>query len=116
MNPQKCCASDPLIKSELERELKKRSDEIPDEENLRKISRILFGLSHPLRLKLALLLLKNDYCVCELVQMTRKKQNLVSHHLTILKKSGVLDSYMKSRWKYYRINRDADHLLRGIKE
>ncbi len=116
MKTQRCCAADPLIRVELEEELKKRLDEIPNEESLEKISKILYGLSHPLRLKIALLLLKSDHCVCELVQLTKKKQNLVSHHLAILRKSGVLDSYMKSRWKYYKINDGADYILRGIKK
>jgi len=116
MKTQRCCATDTLIKVELEEELKKRLEEIPNEESLKKNSKILYGLSHPLRLKIAFLLLKNDQCVCELVNLTKKKQNLVSHHLTILRKSGIVDSYMKSKWKYYKINEDAVCLLKGIKK
>ncbi len=116
MKSQRCCASDPLIRVELEEELKKRLDEIPNEESLEKISEILYGLSHPLRLKIAFLLLKSDHCVCELVQLTKKRQNLVSHHLAILRKSGVVDSYMKSKWKYYKITEGAAYILKGIKK
>lgn len=114
MKTQRCCAADPLIRVELEGELKKRLDEMPSEETLNKNSKIFYGLSHPLRLKIAFLLLKSDYCVCELVKLTEKKQNLVSHHLTILRKSGVVDSYMKSKWKYYKINESAFSVLKGI--
>ncbi|MCZ7402938.1 MAG: metalloregulator ArsR/SmtB family transcription factor [Candidatus Methanoperedens sp.] len=115
MKTQRCCATDTLIKVELEEELKKRLEETPDEESLEKNSKIFYGLSHPLRLKIALLLMKNDQCVCEIVNLTKKKQNLVSHHLTILKKSGIADSYMKSKWKYYKINENAVCVLKGLK-
>lgn len=114
MTTKKCCAADPLIKIELEEELKNRLKETPGEESFKGYSKIFHGLSHPLRLKMAYLLLKSDCCVCELVRMTEKKQNLVSHHLTILKKSGVVTSYMKSRWKYYKINESAVTILKGI--
>lgn len=114
MNTQRCCAADPLINLELEEELKKRLEEIPDEEILKKNSKIFYSLSHSLRLKIAFLLLKSDHCVCELVKLTEKKQNLVSHHLAILRRSGVVNSYMRSKWKYYKINKDAIYILKGI--
>ncbi len=116
MTSQRCCASDPLISVELEEELKRRLEETPDEECLKNISKILYSLSHPLRLKIAFLLLKSDCCVCELVKLTEKKQNLVSHHLTILRKNGVVDPYMKSKWKYYKLNEGAVCILKGIKK
>jgi ArsR family transcriptional regulator len=114
MKTQRCCATDTLIKAELDDDLRKRLEETPNEESLNKNSKIFYGLSHPLRLKIAFLLLKSDQCVCELVKLTEKKQNLVSHHLTILKKSGIVDSYMKSKWKYYKINEDAVCVLESI--
>lgn len=114
MKNQRCCASDPLIKIELEEELKKQLEETPDEECLKNISKILYSLSHPLRLKIAFLLMKSDHCVCELVKMTNMKQNLMSHHLAIMRKSGVVDSYMKSKWKFYKINEGAVCVLKGI--
>lgn len=116
MKTQRCCATDTLIKEELEEELKKRLEETPNEESLKKNSKILYGLSHPIRLKIAFLLLKSDQCVCELVKLTEKKQNLVSHHLTILKKNGIVNSYKKSKWKYYKINEDAVCVLNGLKK
>lgn len=116
MNTQRCCAADPSIRVELEEELKKRLDEMPSEESLKENSKILYGLSHPLRLKIAFLLLKSDCCVCELVQLTKKKQNLVSHHLSAMRKSGVVSSYMKSKWKYYKINESTAYILKGIKK
>ncbi len=114
MKTQRCCAADPLIRVELEEELKKQLDETPSEKSLKESSKILYGLSHPLRLKIAFILLKSDYCVCNLVKLTEKKQNLVSHHLSVMRKSGVVDSYMKSKWKYYKINESAVSVLKGI--
>lgn len=114
MKVQRCCAADPSIRVKLEEELKRQLGDIPNEESLGENSKILYALSHPLRLKMALLLLRRDHCVCELVQLTRRKRNLVSHHLAIMRKSGIVGSYVKSKWKYYKLNESAVRVLKGI--
>jgi len=112
----RCCATDPLVKEELEESLLKLRAEIPQEKKIENISKILTGLSHPLRLKMALLLLIKDQCVCELVQLTgnESKPNLVSHHLTILRKSGIVSAYMQANWKYYKLKENVIPVLKEI--
>ncbi len=114
MKAQRCCAVEPSVRTALEEELKGQLMDIPNEDSLKKNSKVLYTLSHPLRLKMALLLLKRDHCVCELVQLTKKKRNLVSHHLAIMREGNIVKSYMKSKWKYYQLNESAVHVLKEI--
>jgi DNA-binding transcriptional ArsR family regulator len=112
----RCCATDPLVKEELEESLQKLRAEVSEDKKIENISKILAGLSHPLRLKMALLLLIKDQCVCELVQLTgnANKPNLVSHHLTILRKSGIVSAYMRANWKYYKLKENIIPILKEI--
>ena len=109
----KCCPTDPVMKIEWENDLCTGS-EMPDSE-VDRLSRIFKTLGHPLRLKIALLLLERDHCVCELVYLLGEKQNLVSHHLAIMKTNGVLESYKNSKWKYYKLNGELVGLLKDMR-
>ncbi|MGP8068294.1 MAG: ArsR family transcriptional regulator [Candidatus Bathyarchaeia archaeon] len=33
--------------------------------------------------------MKRGHCVCELVQLTRRKQTVISHHLAAMRKKGL---------------------------
>ncbi len=105
----KCCPMDKNIRKEwknmLESELTSSKDRIIEISNLCKV------FSHPLRIKIALLLNKGDLCVLEIISILKKKQNLVSHHLSIMKKHGVVSSYYQSKYRYYRIKKEAADFL-----
>jgi DNA-binding transcriptional ArsR family regulator len=116
MKTPPCCASDPSVEGELEEKLKTELDSIPNEETLEKYSEFLFSLAHPIRLKIASLLLIRDHCVCELTQLLGKEPNLVSHHLTVMRKNGIVTPYMSSKWKYYKLNETAAQILKGIEK
>ena len=81
----KCCPKDKAIKTEWTNELEKESMNI-SKDRVTEISNYCKVLSHPLRVRIALLLEKRDLCVCEIVSVLNEKQNLVSHHLSIMKK------------------------------
>jgi ArsR family transcriptional regulator len=61
-------------------------------------------LSDQNRLRILSLLLNGDMCVCEIECGLKFTQSNASRHLIELKKSGILDSYKKSQWTYYKIN------------
>jgi ArsR family transcriptional regulator len=86
--------------------------------NISETIELLKVLSNPIRLQMILLLLKGDYCVCELVFILKEKQNLISYNLGILKKHEIADSYNRSGDKYYKlnINGNAMPLINYIKE
>ena len=114
MSNNRCCATDPTVKEELDETLQNLKAQLPKDKDLENSSKIFAGLSHPLRLKMALLLLIKDQCVCELVQLTEKKPNLISHHLTVMRKSGLIAAYMKANWKYYKLKENIIPLLKEI--
>ncbi len=111
----KCCPKDKTIKKEWTDILESESDNI-QKENVIEICNFSKAFSSPLRVSIALLLNKGDLCVCEIVSVLKEKQNLVSHHLSIMKKCGVISSYNQSKYKYYRIDRAASDFLNTFRK
>ena len=63
------------------------------------------ALSHPMRLRAALLILKMDeLCVCELTHALDLAQPVISRHVAQLKEAGILLARKQGLWVYYRIN------------
>ncbi len=116
MNQHPCCATDPKTKEELRLELLKELEDIPPEEVLDELGSAFHALSHPIRLKIAFLLLLRDHCVCELIEQLNKKPNLISHHLSVMKGSGLVSTYLQSKWKFYKLNDSTKHILNSLKE
>ncbi len=72
---------------------------------IEKFSRILKDIGEPNRLKI-LCLLKNDpRCVCDIWQLLGLPQNLVSHHLRILKDLGLVSSKKEGLKNFYKLNK-----------
>lgn len=65
---------------------------------------ILKALADETRLRILAQLLKSEMCVCEIEECLGLTQSNASRHLTVLKKSGVLESEKKAQWIYYRIS------------
>ena len=83
--------------------------------NIYEVSQIFKVLNNHSRLKIAILLSKKDYCVCELVQILKEKHNSVSYNLSILKEHQLVDSYYRSKDKYYKLDEKGTKLLRCLK-
>jgi len=56
------------------------------------------------RLRILAQILKEEMCVCEIEACLDLTQSNASRHLTILKRAGILLSYKKAQWVYYKIN------------
>lgn len=65
---------------------------------------IFKALSEESRLRILSLLLECELCVCEIEACLKMTQSNASRHLTALKKCGILESYKKAQWTYYRIS------------
>lgn len=57
------------------------------------------------RLKIFLILLKNNLCVCELVKELKLPQNLISYHLKVLKDFNLIFLKKKGRKNYYLVDK-----------
>jgi ArsR family transcriptional regulator len=70
----------------------------------------LGALADPTRLRILELLSSQDRCVCHLVEDLELGQSIVSHHVGVLRRSGLVTSYphpRDRRWMYYRLDRAA---------
>jgi len=65
---------------------------------------IFKSLSEESRLRILSLLAQDEMCVCEIEECLKMAQSNASRHLTALKKSGILDSYKKAQWAYYKVS------------
>lgn len=65
---------------------------------------IFKALAEESRLRILAILMENEMCVCEIEECLKMTQSNVSRHLTALKNSGILDSYKKAQWAYYKVS------------
>ncbi len=85
--------------------------------DLKQITYSLKALSDPTRMKLLNLIRKGTQCNCEFCDSLDLQPNLISHHLRILKKAGLVrieKDPLDSRWIYYTINKETFQELRGF--
>lgn len=71
----------------------------------------VFGaLADPTRLAILGLLRHRDHCVCHLVERLGLKQSVISHHVGVLRRAGLINAHPHPhdrRWLYYRLSREA---------
>jgi len=61
------------------------------------------ALSDPTRLRIVVLLLRRDLCVCELVAVLGMEQSRISHQLRILRAAGLVKDVRDGKWIIYHI-------------
>jgi len=76
--------------------------------------KIFKALSDPTRLRVVLLLLKRDLCVCELMFILGMEQSRISHHMRVLREADVAEDVRDGRWIIYRVPDGARALLEGL--
>lgn len=70
----------------------------------------LKALAEPSRLRIFDLLMQGVQCNCELGDALQMAPNLISHHLSILRRAGLIVAErdpVDARWIYYSVDRDA---------
>jgi ArsR family transcriptional regulator len=84
-----CC--EPVVYPDVEREQAQR------------MAAIAKALADPVRLQLVDVLRKHAgrVCVCELVPLFDLSQPTISHHLRVLRESGIVASERQGLWAYY---------------
>ncbi len=75
-----------------------------DAVQLQKITDIFKSIAFPVRLSILEVLNQVEYMsVSELVEYTKIEASLLSHHLSKMKHSGVLESVREGRYIYYKL-------------
>lgn len=67
-------------------------------------AKLLKALSGDIRLNIISYLASGEKCVCHIYKYFKLPQNLVSHHLGILRKSGLIKDRKEGKWVYYSLN------------
>jgi len=71
---------------------------------IKHISDLLKTIAEDNRLKIICLLGKGELCVCQIMEALDLPNNLTSHHLKVLTRSGVISQRRQGRFRFYRIN------------
>jgi ArsR family transcriptional regulator len=61
------------------------------------------ALSDPARLRIIVLLLRRDLCVCELTAVLGMEQSRISHQLRILRVAGLVEDVRDGKWIIYHV-------------
>ena len=67
----------------------------------------LKAVSDVTRVRLLLLLMEREACVCELMAVFGMAQSKLSHHLLMLRDTGFLEGEKRGKWNYYRLKPTA---------
>lgn len=69
------------------------------------VTTVTSALGSPLRIRIILLLRDRDHVVHELVRALNQSQPLISQHLRVLKRAGIVESERTGREVTYRLSR-----------
>jgi ArsR family transcriptional regulator len=70
------------------------------------LARVFKALADPVRLRLVSLIgahAGGEVCVCDLAAAFELTQPTISHHLRVLRETGLIDAERRGTWVYYRI-------------
>ncbi len=78
----------------------------------------LDALANKTRLKILLLLLQEDLCVCELQEILKIEQSRLSHQLRILRYLGLVETKKKGKWIIYSVDEELreNKLIKAIQD
>lgn len=72
----------------------------------KKFEKIFNALSSPLRFRMALLMVKRPFCVCELENVFDVTQPAISQNLKILKEANLITEKREKQWVFYSTNKE----------
>jgi ArsR family transcriptional regulator len=67
------------------------------------VAHLLAAVAHERRLAIVRELLRRELCVCELQATFGWPQPLISHHLGMLRKAGLVQDRRDAQWVYYSL-------------
>lgn len=89
----------------------------PNSSQLNKItllSKLLTFIGKESKLQILCLLKDSESCVCELLNCCKMSQSLISHHLSDLKKEGLVISRKESRKVFYSLTKKGQEIIQKI--
>ena len=85
---------------------------------MEKMGKLFRALADETRLRIYLLLLKGELCVCELVDILNMEQSRISHSLRILREASLVDDRREGKWIIYSVNpkMSKNEIIQGLKK
>ena len=85
---------------------------------MEKMGKLFRALADETRLRIYLLLLKGELCVCELVDILNMEQSRISHSLRILKEASLIDNRRVGKWIIYSVNpkMSKNKIIQGLRD
>ena len=74
------------------------------------IAQIYKALSERMRLRILMLLMHGELCVCDLMAVLEEPQSKVSRHVAYLKNSGLIKGKRVGTWMHYFLKEPLDGL------
>lgn len=88
---------------------------VPDTYSLEAAARLAAALGDPTRLSVAVALAEaGELCGCDLAWILGRAQNLVSHHLKVLREAGLVTPRRDGRTVLYALSRPGGELLASV--
>lgn len=81
------------------------ANQVSKMQKINKNVNLLKAIYEPNRLKIICLLTKEKLCECEIIEFLKLKQNLISHHLSVLEKEKLIKSKREGRRIFYSLNK-----------
>ncbi|GIJ23854.1 hypothetical protein Vlu01_44780 [Micromonospora lutea] len=79
------------------------------------IAPLFKALGDPIRLRLlSLIASTTEICVCDLTDAFEVTGATISHHLRVLRETGMVDCERRGTWAYYRVRPEALNLLGNL--
>ena len=82
---------------------------LPDNETVKNLNEVAKVFSTKTKLKILLILLNREHCVCEIQVCLNKEQSLISHHLSDLVETGWIKKHQgkDARQVFYSLTNDG---------
>lgn len=79
---------------------------------MKRTVKIFKSLSDPTRLRILVLLLRRELCVCELSSILGMEQSRISHQLRVLRNADLVEGTREGKWIIYRV---PEHKRKDVK-
>lgn len=80
------------------------------------IAQLFKALAEPVRLRIFLLLLDGERCVCDLMAVLELPQSTISRHLAYLKNASWVEGTRRGVWMYYRLTKNRDGFREELRQ
>ena len=94
------------IKCINEKKVRETAQAMPEPDKTETMANIYKAMSDPSRLKILLVLLSQEHCVCDIAVLCGLSDSAISHQLRLLRTSGIVKTRRDGKIIYYSLNND----------